>query len=347
MSRGASARTAARSVAHDARTIFIEKTAVVVEPKQIPLDKIRLDPSNPRIQHAVKRAMKNGPLSQDRLCALILEQPGVPDLFKSIRENGGLLEPIYVRPDGRVIEGNCRAASYLRLHRAAHGDKRWRTIPALLLPIISDRQVAVLQGHFHVAGKNKWRAYEKAGHLHTMHTKLGMDAKAIGCALGMQERVVTRLLQAYRTMTEEVLPRMKSGHGLDKWSHVEEFFKNKELEQYRGKPAQVTEFVDLVVNNKVRHGADVRKLPRILKHSRAARVLKKEGVERAISVVGQSDPTADSPVFKKLKEMTALLQGLTARDLQRLRAEKKPQQLLAGLFTALKDVAKAAGLKRF
>lgn len=326
------------------QSILIEGESVLLEPRHIPLSEIRLDPANPRIQHAVKRRAKNGPLTQEELCSLVLEQPGASDLFKTIRDNGGLIEPIYVRPDGRIIEGNCRAASYLRLHNANKNDKRWQAIPAFLVPKISDRQVAVLQGNFHVAGKNKWRAYEKAGHLHTMHATLKMSAKAIANALGMQERVVTRLLDTYKVMSEKVLPRMK-GNGLDKWSHIEEFFKNKELEAFRGKSDNIDKFVDLVVTEKVKHGTDVRKLPAILNHSPAAKILHEKGVEKAISVVGRHDPTANSPVFRKVKELTKLLRGLEANELQRLRAEKKAQQLLRELSVAVNDVANTSGFR--
>lgn len=326
------------------QTILIEGDSIVIEPRHIPLGDIRLDAANPRIQHAVKQRAKNGALTQEQICSLVLEQPGVSDLFKTIRDNGGLIEPIYVRQDGRVIEGNCRAASFLRLNKTNKNDKRWQAIPAFLVPNITERQVAVLQGNFHVAGKNKWRAYEKAGHLHTMHSKLKMADKAIASALGMQERVVTRLLEAYKVMSEKVLPRMK-GNGLDKWSHVEEFFKNKELEAFRGKSQNIDKFVDLVVTEKVKHGADVRKLPAILKHSPAAKVLQKKGVEKAISVVGRHDPTADSPVFRKVKELTKLLRALAANELRRLREEKKAQQLLRELSIAVNDVSKTSGFR--
>jgi hypothetical protein len=326
------------------QTLIIEGEAIPIEHRRMPLDDVRLDPSNPRIQHAVKQISKNGTISQEDLRKLILDLPGVPELFKSIRDNGGLLEPIYVRPDGRIIEGNCRAASYLKLHGIDKKNSRWQTISAVFVPDISDRQVAILQGQYHVAGKNKWLAYEKAGHLHIMNTQLGMDEKAIARTLGMHERDVIRDLKAYETMTEKLLPNVKSGNGLEKWSFVQELFKRKDLEVYRAKPANVDDFVSLVVNKKLKHGADVRKLATILKHSNAVRVLKKEDVESAMSVVGKADPTADSRAFRKLKETTKLLQRLPNKELQRLRDSEKPRLILQELFAALKDVAKAAGV---
>ena len=97
-------------------TLVIEGEEIPIEHRKMPLEDVRLDPSNPRIQHAVKKVSKNGTISQDDLRKLILDFPGVPELFKSIRDNGGLHDAIYVRPDGRIIEGNCRAASYMKLH---------------------------------------------------------------------------------------------------------------------------------------------------------------------------------------------------------------------------------------
>src|SRR5216684_2339732 len=90
-------------------TLVIEGESITVEHRKMPLEDVRLDPSNPRIQHAVKKISTNGTISQDDLCKLILDLPGVPELFKSIRDNEGLQEPVYVRPDGRINEGNCRA----------------------------------------------------------------------------------------------------------------------------------------------------------------------------------------------------------------------------------------------
>ncbi len=326
-------------------TLIIEGEEIPIEHRKMPLEDVRLDPSNPRIQHAVKKISKNGTISQDDLRKLILDFPGVPELFKSIRDNGGLLDAIYVRPDGRIIEGNCRAASYLKLHGIDKKDRRWQTIRAVLVPNISERQVAILQGQYHVAGKNKWRAYEKAGHIHTMHTQLGMDEKAIARTLGMHERNVIQDLKSYETMTTKLLPKIKGGNGLEKWSFVQELFKRKDLAEYRAKPANVDEFVSLVVNNKLKRGADVRKLAKILKLKDAVKVLKKQGVESAMSVVGKADPTADSGAFRKLKDTTTLLQRLPNNELQRLRDSEKPRVILQELFAAVRDVAKAAGVK--
>lgn len=329
------------------QTLVIEGDKIPVRYREMDLDDVRLDPNNSRIQHAVKQKSNGRTLSQQELRDLILDLPGVSELFKSIRDNKGLLEPIYVRPDGHIIEGNCRAACYLKLHSIAirNNDHRWQRIPAVFVPKISDRQVAVLQGHYHVAGKNKWLAYEKAGHLHMMYTTLKMDEKAIAKALGMREGEVRKNLESYHVMTEKLLPKMKNGNGLEKWSFVQELFKRKQLEDFRSKSSNVDQFVSLVVNNKLKRGTDVRKFEKIIKHPRALEKLKKDGVQSAMTVVGDVDPTANSTTFKKLKEATRLLLRLQGPDLEKLRENEKTQAILRELFQAVSDAAKTAGVK--
>ena len=343
-----SAKGSAEASGHPTLTgdsLIIEGAAIPVQHQRMTLEDVRLDPSNPRIRHAVKQKSKNGRIGDDELRKLILEQPGVSQLFTSIRDNGGIFDPIYVRPDGSIIEGNCRAACYMRLRTTYPNDTQWQTIPAVFVPRITDRQVAILQGQYHVAGKNKWLAYEKVGHLNHMYTNLKMDEKSIAKVLGLKERDVIRDLQAYKTMTEKLLPKMTGSNGLGKWSFVQEFYKRKELEGYRSKPENVDEFVSLIVDKKLKQGTDVRKLEKVIKHSNAVKALKKEGIDKALSVVGKVDPTADSRAFQKLKETTDLLQRFENKELARLQEEQKARLILQNLFSAVKDVAKAAGVK--
>ena len=327
------------------QTLNIENQKVFVEHRDMPLAVVKLDPHNPRIHHAVKKKFPNGQITQEELRKLILEQSGVSDLFRSIRDNGGISDAIHVRPDGSIIEGNCRVACYLKLNSIDKSDARWQAIPAIFVPNITPRQAAVLQGQFHVAGKNKWAAYEKAGHLHFMKNTLHMDEKDIAGTMRMTEKEVSRNLQAYSIMTEKVLPKMRGGSGLDKWSFVDEFCKRKGLADYRAKPANVDDFVEMVVDKRLKKGADVRKLEKVLRDPAAVKALKKQDVDAALAVVGKSDPTADSAAFSKLKKATTLLQRMPNKDVQRLKNSEEPKVILRDLFNALKDVAKAAGVK--
>jgi len=349
MMRGNSTGPNSQGTTATGQTLTIGGQTIDAEFRLVPLNDVQLDLSNPRIQYLLKQSLKSGKPTQEELSKLIHDNvPGAPALFASIRDNQGLLEPIHVRPDGRVIEGNCRVAAYMRLlaidRKRGAQNSEWSAIPAFVIPHISEQQVAAFQGRVHVAGKNPWRAYEKAGHVYAMHKTHGMDTKAIGQMLSMTESEVLRDIRTYETMTEKLFPKMKGMAALEKWSFFAEFYKRKGLEQYRTKPANVDQFVSLVRTGKLKRGADVRKLEKILKNKRAVKELKTKGVDSAMSMLGQADPTADSKTFRHLERTVKLLQRFPTKDLVRLR-DPEPQRILQELLTAARTVAKTAGLK--
>jgi hypothetical protein len=333
------------TVTTNGRPLIIEGVAIPVEFKELPVGQVILDPDNPRIQHAVKQKFKGALAKQDDLLTLVYEQPGVPELYATIRDNGGLMEPIYVRPDGRIIEGNCRAVSYLKLRKAKPLEETWKTIPAYIVPSITERQVAILQGSQHVAGKNKWRAYEKVGHLHAMHKRLGMTPGDIAKVLGLREHAVKQDLEAYDTMTEKLLPRMGGGNELQKWSYVQEFHKSKALTDYRTKPENVDEFISMVAEGRFKKGEAVRKFGDVLKVPAALRALKKKDITAALSEVAKVDPTINSTLMKKLKSATTLLKKVPAKDLQLLLNEESSKRIFTELIDALREAARTAKVK--
>jgi hypothetical protein len=325
--------------------LTIENQQVEAVYEELALNQVKLDPDNPRIREQLRQAGINGKAKPAQLRKLILEISGVSNLLRSIRENKGLHDPIYIRKDGRVAEGNCRTAIYQFLHEAKPNEKCWQTIPAWRLPAtVTERQIAVLQGHWHVAGKITWRAHEQAGHLHHMHNVLGMKPGEIAAAMRMQEPEVDRYLQAYETMTKLVIPRIKNADGREKFSYVLELYKNKKLQEFRKKKENIKLVADLIVKDKLTKGAQVRGLHRIIGDQRTTEVLKNDGYEKAIHLVGKSDPTADSAVFRKLKAATSTLEKLRRPVLERIKSGQKEKQILQGLFSALKTVADASGV---
>lgn len=341
-----SSKGSTQTEASNGRQLVIEGTLIPVQFKELPIKDIVLDPDNPRIQHAVRRKFNNSAVKQEDLLNLIYEQHGVPDLMVAIRDNGGLTDPIYVRPDGRVIEGNCRAVCFLKLAKAKSQDPAWKSIPAFVIPHITERQVAILQGSQHVAGKNKWRAYEKIGHLHTMHTKLGMSPEEIAKALGsMRASSVKQDLLAYTTMTEKLLPKMGGTNDLQKWSYVQEFFKSKHLADYRGKPENVDEFVSMVAAGHIKKGEEVRKLHHVLKVPAAVRALKKKDISAALDEASKVDPTVNSKLMRKLRDAAESIKKMPAKELQHLLQEEPSRAIFTQLMEAIRDAGRAAKVK--
>jgi hypothetical protein len=321
------------------RPLIIEGKRVSVSYLEIPIEHVELDAHNPRINYL--RVQKDGqPLKPKELRDFVLDLPGVSDLFKGIRDNGGLMEPIIMHGD-RVVEGNCRAAIFKKLHELKPDDGRWARIPAAILPTgTTEREIAVLQGMYHVNGKIQWRAYLQAAHLHDMKVRLKMSSPAIAKSLSLQQRVVDRLLKAYQAMTEYV-PQVKSGKGLEFFSYFEELFKIGKLEKFRNDHENVKLFAKLVKEKKIPLGQNVRDLPALLEQPKVFQKLITDGYKDARAALGATDPSKVYPVFKQVRETRELLESLQAHELSALQKQPAQQGEIRGLYRAIKKVAVA------
>ena len=143
--------------------ITLDGKRVQVQSVDLPLDQVTLDPFNPRIANTFSVGTSDfGSELQLKLEALLWDDSDVRDLYRQVLVNHGLIERIIVRQDGRVVEGNCRTVVYRKLREKQPSETCWQQIPARVLPAdIGKRDVAILLGEMHVAGKNTWTPVRK------------------------------------------------------------------------------------------------------------------------------------------------------------------------------------------
>lgn len=327
----------------------LEKHRIPVRYEERPLKSIRLDPANPRLQHLL--AGRTGKAATPtELREILLQLDGVGSLQKSIRENGGLQEPIYVLEDGLVVEGNCRAAIYLKLADSKNAAANWSKIPAYVIPMSAGpRAIAVLQGICHVAGKTRWDAFEQAAHVYHMHHTHKMSDADIQNALGMTAREIQVAVHAYSMMADLVIPTLRNrgaspSESVHKYSYVAEYHKRKEFAASRGKKENDKLFVDIITADppKLSKGQQVRQLHAVLQHPGAKRVLlaKKGNLEEALKEL--DDPVVSSKAFKQVEKTTRALKGLRQDDIDQLQTSAKAQALLVRLHEAVLDAARFA-----
>jgi hypothetical protein len=310
---------------------------------ELPLEKVRLSQRNPRIQRLLRT--NPSPTSED-IQRFLLEQDGVSDLQKQIRDNQGLVDPILVNQDYEVIEGNCRTAIYLKLNNGRPHEPQWKTIPAYVLAKgVSERQILILQAIYHVhSNKIKWGAYEQQSHLQTMRSKLKMAPTEVARVLGLSPGFVNTLLDAHEAMTKHYVSKQKPGEDRKAWSHFLELYKNPKLATFRSSEGNVKLFAKLVKGGKIK-GAQVRKLPPIVGNVKALQKLEKQGLEAAISEVGRGEPTKVYPLFRQMNKTARLLKALKPKDLEELKAQPAEQKVFRSLYDAVAAVAKAANIK--
>jgi len=142
--------------------------------EEIEVEKLKLDPKNPRLPQSIER-------DQLPMLDYIAESTSIEDLMDAIAENDFFPgEPIIVIPDGKdfiVVEGNRRLAAVMLLHdpgRSSNPSSRMREIAATAkhkpkkLPVVRRKtreEVIPYLGFRHITGIKEWGPLAKARYM--------------------------------------------------------------------------------------------------------------------------------------------------------------------------------------
>lgn len=304
--------------------ITLDQRRVLVRCIDLPLRLVTLDPKNPRIANTVHfNTPDNIEQLQQEISELLWSDPDVQALYQSVRQNKGLIERIIVRSNGMVAEGNCRTVVYNKLAQAYPGDPIWQRIPVRVLPDdISERQLAVLLGELHVGGKNKWSAFEKAGHIHELSETHGLTQDEIAKLLKTSKTAVNHSTRAFSAMKEEYLPKFGGVGAVHRFTHFLELYKQPDLRAWvASEEGLLSEFVNWVGTGRLPKAADVRELVDVVRSAPALAAFRKSGFEGARSVLELDQPELTSELFKQMVEMTTSLDAARLPDIQRVRKD--------------------------
>lgn len=331
--------------------ITLDGKRVQVQSVDLPLDRVVLDPYNPRIANTfvVERSGDDATL-QAKLEALLWEDSDVRELYRQVQVNHGLIERIIVRQDGRVVEGNCRTVVYRKLREKQSNDKAWHHIPARVLPAdIAERDVAILLGEMHVAGKNTWTPFEKAGHVYKMHNEFALVQDEIALRLRMSKSKVNQLVRAFDMMKTKYMTKYPGPASSRKFSYFEELFKKPPLRDWMAMtPGAEDLFVDWIGTGKLDQGVQVRELPAIIEDPDALAALTADGFLAAQKVLAEDNPVLTSKLFRRMVEMTDALRKAQMDDVQRVRKAKglKAKRILLELQESLQHFVELCGIEK-
>jgi hypothetical protein len=302
--------------------ITLEGRKVRVRNVDLPLEKVTLDAQNPRIANSVALLSTNNMAElQAQLEKILWEDTDVRELYRQVLLNKGLIERIIVRQDGRVVEGNCRTVVYRHLRKSQPSEALWKTIPARVLPDdIAEREIALLLGEMHVAGKNTWSAFEKAGHIYRLHRDFALTQDEIARSLRMSKSTINQLIRAFTTMKLKFLREFPAPTNIHKFSYFVELYRNLRLRPWVDEdPEAEDSFVEWVGSGKLDRGIQVRELPPIVANPDALRAMKIHGFQEAKRVIEADDPAITSRLFRQMREMTEELEQARIDDIGRVR----------------------------
>jgi hypothetical protein len=240
-------------------SILLRGKVISVLSCELPQQELLFYPENPRIYSSVRADGDDDP-SQEEIFQVLSKTEHVREtLVPSIRNNGGLIEPILVR-GSTVLEGNSRLASYRILSHSEPG--KWRLIRAKVLPKnITDSQVFSLLGEYHMVGKKDWLPYEQAGYLFRRHEHHEVAVDELVGEVGLTRRKVEHLISVYRFMLDH------NERSRDKWSFYDELLKKTSFKELLTLYPRFYEIItDKIKAREIERAVDLRdQLPHIVR----------------------------------------------------------------------------------
>jgi len=308
---------------------------------ELSIGDVHLNPMNQRVQFLI--SLLGHTPSEDEIAEQLWALSDVKQLYRSVKQNGGLLERIIVCSDGAIIEGNCRTVVYRKLYHN-EGDERWANIPARVLPEdINDKEIAYLLGELHVAGKNEWTAFEQAAYIYRMNNEFGYTVADLAELLRMGKAKVNQRLWAYVLMNDRFLSDSRNPTDILKYSYFEEFYK-----AFRTKDAATPwegRFPGWVKDGKLDHGAQVRNLPQIVNDPEVLKALEDSGYEDAILMLSRERPELTSRLFRLIDRTIEELAEAPAGEIRALKSGDRARlKKLQDLHKALKEFVDLAGV---
>lgn len=303
-----------------------------------------LDPTNPRIGFSVRQLPDDQ--RTDEACALLLiVQEATEELKRSIILSRGVQEPIYVRADSRVAEGNRRVVALRAAKEEFPNDQRFATLPAWR--IRADTPESVIQdllNEIHLGSVRGWAPYEKALQMRALIDG-GLIEDEVAERYRMTAREVRQQLAAVELMDQLYFPITDDSTDPDhraKFSYFLEFCKSSRLQAQReAVPDLPARFARWVRDGRINTGARVRRLPKVLDSAEATRLLEVAGFDAAEEYLARLNPK-EQQLYALLEQTRSRLASLTVAELIEMREGDDRLAILRALRDELNHVIDTA-----
>ena len=317
----------------------VELTLVEVDPNEV-----RLDPSNPRVSFSM-RQLDAGERNEAACSLLLTSQEDTEGLRRSIMRSNGVQEPIYVRADGRVAEGNRRVVAMRTIKEEFPDDARFSKMPAWMIhaatpePVIQD-----LLNEIHLGSVRGWAPYEKALQMRGLIDG-GLIEDEVAERYRMTAREVRQQLAAVELMDQLYFPITADPTDPEhktKFSYFLEFQKNGRIQAHIEQLADLPQrFARWVRDERVDTGARVRRLPRVLDSAEATRLLDVVGFEAADEYLAKQNPE-EHELYAVMERARSRLQAMTVTELVELGESEDRQRILQALQAEIERITQAA-----
>lgn len=318
--------------------ISVELSLVEVDPNEV-----RLDPSNPRIGFSMRQLAEHE--RNEAACVLLLtSQEETEALRRSIVLSNGVQEPIYVRADGRVAEGNRRVVAMRAAQEEFPGDPRFERMPAWSISADTPEHVVQdLLNEIHLGSVRGWAPYERALQMRGL-VENGLIEDEVAERYRMTAREVKQQLDAIDFMEREYFPITTDPSDPEhrtKFSYFLEFSKNGRLQAHCLRHQKLAQrFAKWVRDGRLDTGMRVRRLPRILDSGEATRLLDVVGFKAADEYLAKQHPE-EQELYAIIEKARARVAAMTVAELVELGESQERKAIIVALRDELSKVLEA------
>jgi hypothetical protein len=257
--------------------------------------KLKFYVANPRIYTAIRQG--GAEPTQEDIETRLQDMEHVRELVLEIKRNGGLIEPLIVKPETlEVLEGNSRLAAYRLLNR--ENAITWAMVKCSFLPIgLDDKTIFALLGQYHIKGKKSWAPYEQAGFLYRRYTEHGLKIEELAKEIGLKAAEAKLYIETFEFMVEH------DDTDQLRWSYYFEYLKSRKIKKIREKfDTFDTLIVEKIKDGEIAKATDVRDMlpkvcegpPTLLKRFASGQIGFQDTIERLV------DSGADNSVYKRI-----------------------------------------------
>jgi hypothetical protein len=321
----------------------IQGHAIALTLIEINPNEVVLDPQNPRIGFSMRQLSEAE--QNDSACALLLtSQEETEALKRSIIASRGVQEPIFLRADGRVAEGNRRVVAMRAAQEEFPDDEGFTRMPAWAIPDDTPEQVIQdLLNEVHLGAVRGWAPYERALQMQGLINS-GLIEEEIAERYRMEAREVRQQLAAVEFMNKMYFPITADPTDPEhrsKFSYFLEFYKNGRIQTHQAAmPNLKQQFARWVRDGHLDTGVRVRRLPKILDSDEATRLLDVIGFAAADEYLQRQNPEQHE-LYATMEKARIRLESMTVAELMELAASQERKDMLQALGEELHRVLDA------
>ena len=315
----------------------------------LPIDQIELDKTNPRIANFVERYTEESLTSENMALLLGTSTDACASLRESIKENGGIINPIVVshKSDGRyiVIEGNTRLQIYKDFVKK-NEPGNWTQIRAIVYEDLQDEEMHAIRLQAHLVGPREWDSYSKAKYLNYLANEKHMPIRELinFCGGNSKQYEIKHMIQAYRDMHEYYKPLCEDDSQFDikKFQGFVELQSGTIQEALKMHGYGKTDFAKWIFEGHFSKLADIRRLPNILNSKKARDSFLRFDSSSAKKILAveeiSSDTLKDVPYELLAKELSKRMDEFGIKEVIYLRTDPEYESKLVALKNVIADI---------